>query len=288
MEEGDTLTPGGYSGSPNPDGESPLRQSGTGRRLGHHYGERVHLLDDPYLLSLLSRIGSPESDGELLPSLVRSAYKRLFQDILNAHFPTTNERVPTRMAQADPRGVYEGPRFQDDVGLVICSIVRGGVVPGQVCYEAACEVLPSQNVRLDFFCASRTVDANGVVTGVRLDGTKIGGSIKNSILVIPDPMCATGGTVATVLEAYEAYDAKQARALVSANLIVTPEAVQTITKRCPQAHLWGARLDRGASPEHVLGTVPGTYAEEESGLNQNQYILPGAGGIGEALTNVDV
>jgi len=280
MQDSDTLTPGGYVESSNPSGES--------RHLGHSYGERVHLLDEPYLLSLLSRIGSPESDGELLPSLVRTAYRRLFQEILNAHFPTTEGRVPTRMAQADPRGVYVGPRFRDDVKLVVCAVVRGGVVPAQACYEAACEVLPGRNVRLDYFCASRTLDENGVVTGVKLDGTKIGGSIRNALLIIPDPMCATGGTVSTVVEAYREFDAESARAIVSANLIVTPEGVRTVTGRCPTAHLWGARLDRGASPDHVMETVPGTLGEAESGLDEHQYILPGAGGIGEALTNVDV
>ena len=256
--------------------------------LGHNYGDRVHLLNEPYLLSLLSRISSPESDGELLPRLVRTAYKRLFQAILNEHFPTTTDRVPTRMAAADPRGVYVGPRFRDDVSLVICSVVRGGVVPGQVCFEAACEILPPQNVRLDFLSASRTVDEAGAVNGVRVDGSKIGGSIANSILIVPDPMCATGGTVATVFDAYEELGASEALALISANLIVTPEAVQTIAERCPRAHLWGARLDRGASPEYVLESQPGTHLSEESGLNESQYILPGAGGLGEALTNVDV
>lgn len=280
MEEGGTLTRGERFGS-------RARQADP-LSLGHRYGNRIHLLNEPYLLSLISRIGSPDSDGEPLPQLVRTGYKRLFQAILNEHFPTTTERVPTRMAPADPRGVYVGPRFRHDVRLVICSVVRGGVVPGQVCYEAACEVLPSRNVRLDFFCASRTVDAQGVVTGVQLDGTKIGGSIKDAILVIPDPMCATGSTVATVLDAYEEFDGAEALALVSANLIVTPEGVQAIKERFPKAHLWAARLDRGASPKHVLNTIPGTHLEDESGLNEHQYILPGAGGLGEALTNVDV
>jgi uracil phosphoribosyltransferase len=31
--------------------------------------------------------------------------------------------------------------------------------------------------------------------------------------------------------------------------------------------------------------VPGTYPDEERGLNDVQYIVPGAGGMGELLTN---
>ena len=284
MEDVDTLTPHRAVDIRADRLDSTLPE----HHLEHHYGERVHLLNDPWLLSLLARISSHESDGGTLPRLVRMAYTRLFQAVLNAHMPTVTARVPTRMADVDPRGHYVGPRFSDDVEVVLCSVIRGGVVPAQECYEAACEVLPAKNVRLDFFHASRIVNDEGVVTGVDLAGTKIGGSIADAILVIPDPMCATGGTVATVLEAYGAFDADRALALVSANLIVTPEAVRTITHRCPTAHLWGARLDRGASAEDVQCSVPGSRPEEESGLNASQYILPGAGGLGEALTNVDV
>ena len=37
--------------------------------------------------------------------------------------------------------------------------------------------------------------------------------------------------------------------------------------------------------QHVLGSKLGAHPELESGLNEKQYILPGAGGLGEVLTN---
>ncbi|MFO0670283.1 MAG: hypothetical protein U0235_11745 [Polyangiaceae bacterium] len=40
-----------------------------------------------------------------------------------------------------------------------------------------------------------------------------------------------------------------------------------------------------SSPADVLATVPGTRWDEERGLDDHQYIIPGAGGIGELLNN---
>ncbi|MBK8098993.1 MAG: uracil phosphoribosyltransferase, partial [Planctomycetes bacterium] len=43
--------------------------------------------------------------------------------------------------------------------------------------------------------------------------------------------------------------------------------------------------DRGLSSERALASIPGTFPNEERGLNDVHYIVPGAGGMGELLTN---
>ncbi len=40
-----------------------------------------------------------------------------------------------------------------------------------------------------------------------------------------------------------------------------------------------------AISERALAAAPGEFADEERGLNDVQYIVPGAGGMGELLTN---
>ena len=51
----------------------------------------------------------------------------------------------------------------------------------------------------------------------------------------------------------------------------------------------GAMMHSGAMysgvPAKVLSTVPGTHWDEERGLDEHQYIVPGAGGVGEILNN---
>jgi len=49
--------------------------------------------------------------------------------------------------------------------------------------------------------------------------------------------------------------------------------------------VWTARLDRGLSSAEVLKQRPGTRWNEERGLNEHGYIVPGAGGLGELLNN---
>ena len=54
--------------------DSPIR---TGSELEHHYGSHVHVLSDPWALSLLARIGSPETRTSDFHRLIRAAYRRL-------------------------------------------------------------------------------------------------------------------------------------------------------------------------------------------------------------------
>jgi uracil phosphoribosyltransferase len=68
-------------------------------------------------------------------------------------------------------------------------------------------------------------------------------------------------------------------------MMVTPEAIRKVAEQCPGVRLYAGRLDRGLSSERALAAAPGEFADEERGLNDVQYIVPGAGGMGELLTN---
>jgi hypothetical protein len=51
-----------------------------------------------------------------------------------------------------------------------------------------------KNVRLDFLeHVARDRLRSTTSSGVRLDGSKVGGSIEGAVVLIPDPMGATGG-----------------------------------------------------------------------------------------------
>jgi uracil phosphoribosyltransferase len=72
---------------------------------------------------------------------------------------------------------------------------------------------------------------------------------------------------------------------ITMHLIVTPEYLRNVLKSHPDTVVYALRLDRGLSAEDVLATVPGTRWDEERGLDDKQYIVPGAGGVGEILNN---
>lgn len=253
--------------------------------LPHLYGPSVHLFDDPFLSTLLCSIGSPETGTDEVPRLVFTAYQRLLQEILGREFPRQSRRATTRMTAQEPLAFVQGDFLCRETKLVICAVIRAGILPAQACYEAAIQVLPPQNVRLDFLNMSRVTDAQHHVTGVRLDGSKIGGPVDGAVVLIPDPMGATGGTVCRAVDVYRSLGGGAPRRLVAAHLMATPEAVSRLTATWPDVQLYAGRLDRGLSSPQALASVPGTFRAEERGLNDVQYIVPGAGGMGELLTN---
>src|SRR6185295_5114867 len=66
--------------------------------LAHRYGERVHILDNVYLLSALARIGSPRVAHRDLMALLRSVYQTLFTTAAGRELPRIHSEIPTRMA----------------------------------------------------------------------------------------------------------------------------------------------------------------------------------------------
>jgi uracil phosphoribosyltransferase len=217
--------------------------------------------------------------------LVRTAYERLFQELLARAFPVQHGVVQTRMTASEPRAFYSGPLLCRETKVVLCAVIRAGLLPSQACYETAVAVLPPANVRLDFLNLSRVVDDDHQVTGVRLDGSKIGGPVDDAVVVIPDPMGATGGTICRAVEIYKSLGGGRPRAILALHLMATPEAIQRVTAQHPEVELYTARFDRGLSPPEVLATPPGRHPDRERGLNDVHYVVPGAGGMGELLSN---
>ncbi|MFQ5506815.1 MAG: uracil phosphoribosyltransferase, partial [Planctomycetota bacterium] len=252
--------------------------------IEHGYGSRVHILNDAFLLTLLARIGHPNTSSRELRGLLRSIYQRLLGSALAAELPTVDARVPTRMSSETDRGHYEGPIIDPGTEVVIACLVRAGVLPSEICYETLIEVVDPGGVRLDYLSMSRQVDERGCVVGTDESGLKIGGPLRDKILLIPDPMGATGGTVRRVLDIYEERDLGPAQKTIVVPMIATPEFLRSLAENHPRVIVYTGRLDRGMSSPEVLARTPGTV-EGEHGLDERQYIVPGAGGIGEVLTN---
>ena len=126
-----------------------LRDTG-GWELEHRYGERVHILDNVYLLSALARIGSPKVAHRDLMALLRSVYQSLLVTACGRELPRVAAEIPTRMAaQHKDRGIYRGPVFDPSLHVVVVDIIRAGIVPSQVCFELLIAMLSEQRVRLD-------------------------------------------------------------------------------------------------------------------------------------------
>ena len=68
-------------------------------------------------------------------------------------------------------------------------------------------------------------------------------------------------------------------------MIVTPEYLKRVLGEFPDARIYAVRLDRGLSSPQALAAAPGKHWDEEKGLDDHDYIVPGAGGLGELMNN---
>lgn len=253
--------------------------------IEHKYGPQVHLLNDPCMTSWLCRLCSPNTFQPQINSLVEYLYTGLLQTVVSAEFPKKNVRVPTRMTAAHPDSPYEGEILDSEQRVVSVNLARAGTYPSHICYNLLNNVLNPQLIRQDHILASRMTDDKSQVTGAALGGHKIGGDVRDAIVIFPDPMGATGNTIISALEHYKKQVGGGAKKYIALHLIVTPEYLGKVSQFHPDIVIYAVRVDRGLSSEKALKAIPGTHWDQEKGLNDKQYIVPGGGGFGEIMNN---
>jgi len=256
--------------------------------MPHRYGPSVHVVAEPVALTQLARLCAKGTNQPDINRLVGELYRDLLRVVVNAEFPRRAAATPTRMIDHTPHGVFHGEMIDPEVRVVTVNIARAGTLPSQITYDFFNTLLDPRLVRQDHFVMARVLDEASKVIGARISGSKIGGDVDDAILLFPDPMGATGGSICTALDAYKAQVVGTPRKVIAAHLIVTPEYVKRVTSQHPGALIYALRLDRGLSPPEVFDTVPGTLWDRERGLDDRQYIVPGGGGFGELMNNAYV
>ena len=253
--------------------------------ISHRYGPGVHLLDDPLAWSLLARFSSPETGQPDTGRLIRTLYEMLARAVLAAELPRARVDVPTRMVSSHPEAVYRGLALSRSTKAVTVGIARAGTTPSQVVFDLMNEVLDPALVRQDHLFMSRQTNERGEVIGATWHDAKIGRDVEDRYVLFPDPMGATGSSMVSAVTYYTSSLEGRPAKCIAMHLIVTPEYLRKVLAEQPGLVVYALRVDRGLSPERVLRTEPGTHWDEERGLNDHQYIVPGAGGVGEILNN---
>lgn len=257
----------------------------TPSEIKHHYGKNVHLISSPLMLTLLAKLGHPSTRQPEINHLVEQLYNYLSDSVIDSLFPKKISSVDTRMKTLHPEGTYEGEVIDADTPVVSVGLARAGTFPSHVIFEKLNYVMNPELIRQDHFYIGRATDQEGHVTGVTVSGSKIGGTVDKAIVLLPDPMGATGGTIVHAYNFYKNANGGTPREIIAIHLIVTPEYLKNVTTNCPDLKIFALRLDRGLSSEEVLRESPGKKWDSEKGLNDHQYIVPGAGGLGEILNN---
>jgi uracil phosphoribosyltransferase len=254
--------------------------------MEHRYGKNVHILSDLYLLSHLAQLCAEHTTQPMINELITTLYASLLKVVVNKEFPSKEASIPTRMHPAHPEAVLQGPIIDPETSVVSVNLARAGTLPSHICYSTLNYFMNPKKVRQDHISIARQTNDQQKVTGSEISGHKIGGTIDDSIVLFPDPMGATGGTLVEAINLFKKHG--KARKFIAIHCIVTPEYLKKIQSHQPDLIVYAIRLDRGLSPSDVLSTVPGTQWDREKGLNDHHYIVPGGGGFGEILNNAYV
>ncbi|WII72807.1 uracil phosphoribosyltransferase [Bdellovibrio sp. 22V] len=255
------------------------------QELRHHYGPQVHLIESPFLNGLLAQLCSPQTFQPEINRIVEVLYTHLISITLNNEFDIEDFTQDTRMTEVHPDQKLHGQRVSAKQKAVSVNLARAGTYPSHICYNFLHFALAAPNVRQDHIFAARVTNSKDKVTGAEFGGMKIGGDVKDAHVIFPDPMGATGNTMVTAVDHYKTHIAGPAKKFIALNLIVTPEYLKNVLTAHPEVVIYALRLDRGLSPQAVLEATPGQYWDQERGLNDKQYIVPGGGGFGEIMNN---
>lgn len=251
----------------------------------HFYGSRVHIIDDKCLGTVLTQLCLPDTKQPLINEFVTRLYSSLIEVVLDKEFPHKKVKVATRMAAKHSKSRLEAEILDRDQKSVSVNLARAGTLPSHVCYTFMNYVLNPDLVRQDHITAARKTNEKNQVIGTSLAGSKIGGDVDDSIVIFPDPMGATGGTIISAMDHYKSEVRGKAHKFIAIHLIVTPEYLKRVLKAHKDLIVYTLRVDRGLSSPDVLRSPLGKKWDKEKGLDENHYIVPGAGGVGELLNN---
>lgn len=255
------------------------------QELSHLYGSQVHIIDNPFLNGLLAKLCSPLCEQPEINRIIEVLYTHLISVAVNNEFDIETFEESTRMTEFHPDKKLHGKRIARNQKAVTINLARAGTYPSHICYNFLHFCLPAQNIRQDHIFAARVTNNTEKVTGAEFGGMKIGGGVHDAHVILPDPMGATGSTMVNSILHYKTHIAGPAKKFIALNLIITPEYLQNLLKRHPDVVIYALRLDRGLSPQAVLEATPGQFWDQERGLNDKQYIVPGGGGFGEIMNN---
>ncbi|MDA8791956.1 hypothetical protein N9N67_01850 [Bacteriovoracaceae bacterium] len=257
-----------------------------GKLLEHKYGDQFHILNNAWANHLLALFSSDKTQVPNLFLQVDQLYQYMLQYVLNNMLEKKQLELKTRMYDSTDKAVLNVEGLDLSRELSILSLARAGIIPSQRLFESLLNLYPVSQLRMDHVYINRKTNEQNEVVGVEFTGSKIGGSFQNKTCLIPDPMGATGSTIDFVVNNLLKENSKELpKRVIAMHLIITPEYIKLIKEKCPQLQVVALRVDRGLTEDKYLSDLPGTFLEEEKGLNQFHYIVPGAGGVGELFNN---
>ena len=158
-----------------------------GRELAHHYGEQVHLLSEPFPMSVLARLCRPDVVQPEVDHLVSRLYDWLLVEVASRELRTEAVATSTRMKAAHPEGTYRGEALARGQRAVVVDVARAGILPAHRFYQGLHSCIDAENIRRDSIAEAsmKRIDELDVAVGFAKmdnDGLKQNSETLNSRL----------------------------------------------------------------------------------------------------------
>ena len=202
----------------------------------------VHVLDHPLILDKLTRMRRTTTSSQEFRQLLREISLLMGYEVTR-DFATELVKVQTPICE----GKFPMLRKQR---FTIVPILRAGL--GMV--DGLLEVMPFADVgHIGLYRDEQTHQPVEYYY-------KMPVGLENTVIIVVDPMLATGGSAADTVDSLKAHGCTNIRLM---NLVAAPEGVKHMHERHPDVDIYVAAVDEG--------------------LDENAYIVPGLGDAGDRI-----
>ena len=204
--------------------------------------KNVHILDHPLIRHKLAIIRNKDTDTkkfrEIIQELATLMAYESFKDV-----PTQEIEVETPLEKTTQTVVKEN-------SIAIIPILRAGL--GMV--EGVLTLFPAAKVgHIGLYRNEETLEPHEYYC-------KLPANIEDKVVMVLDPMLATGGSSVAAIELLKKRGCKKIKLM---SIIAAPEGVKKVAESHPDVEIYVSTLDRG--------------------LNEHGYILPGLGDAGDRI-----
>ena len=203
--------------------------------------EGLTIVDHPLIQAKLTRLRDKSTD--------RLQFRRILEELTALMVYEITRDFPTRPVQVEtPLERTQGVELARPVVLV--PILRAGIVMT----DGVLNLIPTARMgHIGLYRDPNTLQPVQYYL-------KLPGNVKEALVIVVDPMLATGGSAAEAVQLVKQHGAEDVRFLC---LVAAPEGVRAFRATHPEVPVYAAALDRE--------------------LNEHGYILPGLGDAGDRL-----
>jgi uracil phosphoribosyltransferase len=201
----------------------------------------LHVSEHPLVKHKVTHLSDTKTESQTFRSLVSELTELLV-------YEATRDLPLRSLPFRSPLEAAEGYEIASEIALV--PILRAGL--GMV--DSAAELLPRSII---YHLGIYRDEATHLPVSYY---NKLPGSFPDTVMILLDPMLATGGSASAAATTLKA---NQAQRIIFVGIIAAPEGVQRMLDEHPDIPLYVARLDRE--------------------LNANKYICPGLGDAGDRI-----